>query len=69
MVGEDISDIAEHDLIEVPSLKWHQFRAAADSPLGFLCLVSATRDRPQLPSAEDITELSRRQTVADFIRP
>ena len=69
MVGGEISDIGEHDLIEVPSLEWHQFRAADDAPLGFLCLVSATRDRPQLPSADDLAELNKNKAVADFIRP
>jgi mannose-6-phosphate isomerase-like protein (cupin superfamily) len=69
MVGGEISDIDEHDLIEVPSLKWHQFRAAEDAPLGFLCLVSATRDRPQLPAEGDLAELNKNEAVADFIRP
>ena len=69
LVGTEISDIAEHDLIEVPSLEWHQFRAAADAPLGFLCLVSAVRDRPQLPEANDLDGLGRDPAIADFIRP
>jgi quercetin dioxygenase-like cupin family protein len=34
-----------NDLVNVPPMTWHQFRAAADAPLGFLCLVPATRDR------------------------
>lgn len=69
LVGEDISDVGEHDLVEVPSLAWHQFRAAPDAPLGFLCLVAAIRDKPQLPQADDIGELSRNRDVANFIRP
>lgn len=69
LVGDTISEIAEHDLVEVPSLRWHQFRAAADAPLGFLCLVSATRDRPQLPEAGDLENMRRNATVGDFIRP
>ena len=69
LVGEDISEIGEHDLIEVPSLAWHQFRAATDAPLGFLCLVAAIRDKPQLPQADDVSELTRNRDVAEFIRP
>lgn len=69
LVDETLSDIGEHDLIEVPRLKWHQFRAAEDAPLGFLCLVSATRDRPQLPEAADLEMLRKLPAVADFIRP
>jgi quercetin dioxygenase-like cupin family protein len=69
MVAGGVTDIGEHDLVEVPKLAWHQFRAAEDSPLGFLCLVSAVRDKPQLPTAEDIQALSRDSAVAEFIRP
>jgi quercetin dioxygenase-like cupin family protein len=69
LVGETISEIATHDLVEVPSLAWHQFRAAEDAPLGFLCLVSATRDRPQLPDAADLEALRKNPAVAGFIRP
>jgi hypothetical protein len=28
---------------------WHQFPAAADQPLGLLCLVRQDRDHPRLP--------------------
>jgi quercetin dioxygenase-like cupin family protein len=69
LVGETVSDIAEHDLVEVPSLEWHQFRAAEDAPLGFLCLVSTTRDKPQLPQADDLDALRRNSEVAAFIQP
>ena len=69
LVGETVTEIGEHDLIEVQSLKWHQFRAAQDAPLGFLCLVSATRDKPQLPEVHDLEMLRKLPAVADFIRP
>ncbi len=54
LVGDKAYDIAMHDLVNVPPMTWHQFHAANDEPLGFLCLVAADRDRPQLP-----TELER----------
>ena len=69
LVGDQVHDIGEHDLIHVPSLAWHQFRAAADAPLGFLCLVAAERDRPQLPEAKDLDALRRTPAVAAFIKP
>ena len=53
LVGDRAYDIGLHDLVSVPPMTWHQFRAAADEPLGFLCLVTAERDRPQLPSAAE----------------
>jgi len=49
LVGEKAFDLAPNDLVSVPPLAWHQFLAAADEPLGFLCLVNRERDRPQLP--------------------
>lgn len=50
LVGDKAYDIGMHDLVSVPPMTWHQFRSATDQPLGFLCLVAAERDRPQLPS-------------------
>ena len=52
LVGEQAYDIGTHDLVNVPPMTWHQFHASADEPLGFLCLVAADRDRPQLPEGD-----------------
>jgi quercetin dioxygenase-like cupin family protein len=49
-LGDTVQPIAERDLVTVDPLTWHQFHADADSALGFLCLVSKERDKPQLPS-------------------
>ena len=49
-LGESVQPIGERDLVTVDPMTWHQFHAAADSALGFLCLVSRERDKPQLPS-------------------
>lgn len=59
LVGERAYELAPHDLVNVPPMTWHQFRAAGDSPLGFLCLVPAERDRPQLPASDEIDAISR----------
>jgi mannose-6-phosphate isomerase-like protein (cupin superfamily) len=59
LVGDEAWEIGMHDLVSVPAMTWHQFRAAADAPLGFLCLVSAERDRPQLPSPEEDEVIAR----------
>ena len=50
--GDAVFALDEHDLVTIPALTWHQFRADGDAPLGFLCLVNAERDKPQLPTAE-----------------
>ena len=59
LVGDTAYDIGLHDLVSVPPMTWHQFHAAPDEPLGFLCLVASERDRPQLPSAADAVEITR----------
>ncbi len=55
-IGEEVEPLAQNDLVTIDPLTWHQFVAAADSPLGFLCLVSRQRDRPQLPTDEDMKQ-------------
>lgn len=59
LVGDRAHDIGPHDLVSVPPMTWHQFRAADDEPLGFLCLVASRRDRPQLPQAEEAARLAQ----------
>lgn len=59
IVGDQAHEIATHDLVSVPPLTWHQFRAAEDEPLGFLCMVATDRDRPQLPSQEELVRLGK----------
>lgn len=56
-LGESVQPVAERDLVTVDPLTWHQFHAAADAPLGFLCLVSKERDKPQLPSHDEAARL------------
>ena len=56
-IGSEQHAIHEHDLVTIDPLTWHQFHADADGALGFLCLVSRERDRPQLPSADDLAPL------------
>lgn len=67
LVGERVHEIDELDLVEVPPMTWHQFRAAQDSPLGFLCLVSRERDRPQLPDDAALARLREHPAVAAFL--
>jgi quercetin dioxygenase-like cupin family protein len=67
LVGTEIFEVAPHDLVSVPPLTWHQFRAAPDAPMGFLCMVNARRDRPQLPGEEDLQRLRADPRLAAFI--
>jgi mannose-6-phosphate isomerase-like protein (cupin superfamily) len=67
LVGDEVKSVELRDLITVPPMTWHQFRAAASEPLGFLCMVNATRDKPQLPSAEDLARLRLDAKIAAFL--
>jgi mannose-6-phosphate isomerase-like protein (cupin superfamily) len=67
LVGHEVRPINTRDLVTVPALTWHQFRATADEPLGFLCMVNATRDKPQLPTQEDLRKLKAKPAIAAFL--
>jgi quercetin dioxygenase-like cupin family protein len=58
-LGDEVQPVGENDLVTIDPLTWHQFTAASDSPLGFLCLVSKQRDRPQLPDEDALARLMR----------
>ena len=68
LVGDKVFEVDTQDLVHIPPSTWHQFRATSEAPLGFLCMVNAARDRPQLPGAADLEALQRTPEVADFIR-
>ena len=68
LVGHEVRPVETHDLVTVPPMAWHQFRATRGEPLGFLCMVNAMRDKPQLPTAEDVAKLAEDGAVAAFLR-
>ena len=67
LVGDEIKSLDTRDLVTVPPMAWHQFRATKGEPLGFLCMVDAARDKPQLPAAEDIARLRANADIAAFL--
>ena len=67
-VVDRVVPLALHDVVFVPSWGWHQFRAAEDGPFGFLCAVVVDRDRPVLPTEQDLEALRRDPEIASFIR-
>jgi quercetin dioxygenase-like cupin family protein len=68
LVGGEVRALETRDLVTVPPLTWHQFRATWDEPLGFLCMVNAERDKPRLPSPDDLARLRQDPKVAAFLR-
>ncbi|HEV8632547.1 MAG TPA: cupin domain-containing protein [Thermoanaerobaculia bacterium] len=53
-LGDVAHRLGAGDLVRVAPGEAHQFRNAGAEPFGFLCVVDATRDRPEpLPDADD----------------
>lgn len=67
LIGDTARALKLNDLVTVPPWTWHQFRAGKDEPLGFLCLVNAERDRPQLPSESELAALKSDPAIRDFL--
>ena len=67
LVGDEVRAIETRDLVTVPPMTWHQFRATKGEPLGFLCMVNAQRDKPQLPTADDLARLKADPKIAAFL--
>ena len=67
LVGDEVREVAAPDLVFIPPMTWHQFRASKGEPFGFLCMVNAERDRPQLPTVEQLKELKENAAIARFL--
>lgn len=67
LIGDRIEVIGPQDLVTIPPWTWHQFRATAGEPLGFLCLVDALRDKPALPTPEELAALEADPAIAAFL--
>ena len=68
LVGREIHTLGANDLLRVPPMTWHQFRATDKVPLGFLCLVRRERDRPQRPTADELSRIRSDPAAGEFIR-
>jgi len=68
LVGNEVRAVKQFDLVSIPSMLWHQFRATRGEPLGFLCMVNVLRDRPQLPDADDLARLKSTPAVDQFLK-
>ncbi len=68
LIEDQVHHVREKDVLVIPALAWHQLRATSDTPLGFLCLVDIERDRPMLPTQQDLIALRQNPEIADFIR-
>jgi quercetin dioxygenase-like cupin family protein len=67
LLGDAVRRVKQHDLVTIPPWTWHQFRAAKDEPLGFICMVNRKRDKPELPSERDLAALRANPEIAAFL--
>jgi len=67
LLGNAVRRVAEHDLVTIPPWTWHQFKADADGPLGFLCMVNAERDKPRLPTEDELAAMKADPALAAFL--
>jgi quercetin dioxygenase-like cupin family protein len=67
LVGDEVRPVQPFDLVTIPTSTWHQFRATDGEPLGFLCMVNALRDRPQLPTGQELAALKANPAIAAFL--
>jgi quercetin dioxygenase-like cupin family protein len=67
LIGADIRKVETNDLVTIAPWTWHQFRANADEPLGFLCMVNVERDRPQLPREDEFAAMKADPAIAAFL--
>jgi quercetin dioxygenase-like cupin family protein len=67
LVGGEVREVKPRDLVSIAPLTWHQFRASRGEPMGFLCMVNAERDKPQLPTPEENEALRADPRVAAFL--
>ena len=68
LVSDEVFAVEALDAVDYPALTWHQFRATGTEPLGFFCVVARERDRPQLPTEEDLKVLRADPDIKAFIR-
>jgi quercetin dioxygenase-like cupin family protein len=67
LLGETVRTVKPLDLVTIPAWTWHQFRASIDAPMGFLCMVNQARDRPVLPTEDELRTLRANPAIAAFL--
>jgi quercetin dioxygenase-like cupin family protein len=67
LLGDEVRSVSQNDLVKIPAMTWHQFRATQGAPMGFLCMVNVERDRPQLPDEDELMDLKSDPKIASFL--
>ena len=67
ILDEHVSELAPFDCVYVAPGTLHQFRAAAQESLGFLCIVDRERDRPVPATPEDVRRICTNEVIARLV--
>jgi quercetin dioxygenase-like cupin family protein len=68
ILGDRVDAIEAGDCVYVAPQCFHQFHADAGEALGFLCVVNRERDRPVLPTTDELDRLREVPAVARLLR-
>lgn len=68
ILQDRVERIGPHDVVYVAPRAFHQFHATGEQPLGFLCIVDRERDRPDLPTDDDLERLRAEEAVGRRLR-
>ncbi len=67
ILDDQVTDLRPLDCVYVAPGTLHQFRAAEQEALGFLCIVDRERDRPVPANAEDVRRIYRNPLIAKLL--
>lgn len=67
LLGTEVRPVKPFDLVTIPAWTWHQFRADGQAPMGFLCMVNQSRDKPVLPTEAELAAMKAVPAVAAFL--
>lgn len=68
ILDRQVAPVTAGDCVYVAPQCFHQFHADAGEVLGFLCVVSRERDRPVLPTEQELARLREEPAVARLLR-
>lgn len=68
LLDRRVEPVSLHDAIHIGPWCLHQFHADRSQPLGFLCIVSRERDRPQIPDAGEVRALRADPALEPWVR-
>lgn len=68
ILGDRVDAVSAGDCVYIAPQCFHQFHADGGEALGFLCVVSRERDRPVLPTEQDLERLRQVPAVARLLR-